>query len=135
MSVRLHNWFLHVAKFGKLLAIVIALASQISAGALAVPRQSPESPRALLDAAMVLCLGGNHPGKDRLPPIHHHLPDPGLAAIGHQFVQQAAVLDDGMVLAPPPAGRAFWTALPKAQGPPARYAAAFYPTGPPSHLI
>jgi hypothetical protein len=120
---------------GRLLAVALALAGQISAGALAFPEGSSETPSSLLKAATVLCLGGSHPGKDGLPPIHRHLPDPAIAALGHHFAQHTATLESDRVLPPPPAGLTFWTGVPEARGPPARYAAAAYPTGPPAHLI
>jgi hypothetical protein len=135
MASRFANWFSRVAEFGKLLAVALALAGQISSGALALPGASFGTPSTLVHAAMVLCLGGGHQGKDGLPPIHHHLPDPAIAALGHHFIQQAAILDRDGALPPPAASLAFWAGVPEARGPPARYAAACYPTGPPPHLI
>ena len=84
---------------------------------------------------MVLCLGSNHPGKDGKPPIHRHLPGPAIAAVAHHFGQAAAILDDALVLPAPVPQLAVWTGLPETRGPPAGDAAAFYPTGPPRHLI
>jgi hypothetical protein len=135
MARRFSTWLSCVAQLGRLLAVVLALASQISAGAVALPKGSSATPSTLLEAAMVLCVGGSHPGKDGLPPIHHHLFDPAIAAQGHHFVHNAAILENDKAVPPPPASLACWTGVPEARGPPARYAAAAYPTGPPPHLI
>jgi hypothetical protein len=63
------------------------------------------------------------------------MPDLAIAAEAHHFVQHAAVIDDDGALPPPPPSLAFWTGVPEARGPPARFAAASYPTGPPPNLI
>jgi hypothetical protein len=129
------HWLSRVVRAGRLLAVVVALVGQVSSGALAQATQASEGPRATLEAAMVLCLGSNHPGKDGAPPIHHHLPGPALASAGHHLVQPAAILDGIGGLPAPPLHLAVWTGLPETRGPPARDSAAFYPTGPPHHLI
>ena len=135
MSSAFPNWLLRVVQLAKLLAVVLALAGQLSAGALAQETRPAGSPRAMLAAAMVLCLGSNHTGKDGVPPIHHHLPGPVIAAASHHMGQPAAILDDEAGLPAPAAQLAVWTGLPETRGPPARDGAAFYPTGPPNHLI
>jgi hypothetical protein len=132
MASRFSNWFSRVAELGKLFAVALALAGQISSGVLGVPRVTLGTP---FEAAMVVCLGGSHPGKDGLPPIHRHLPGAAIAALGHHFIQHSAIVERGQALPPPPASLDFWTGVPEARGPPARYAAACYPTGPPPHLI
>jgi hypothetical protein len=135
MPPRFPSCLARVARFSRLLAVVLALAGQISAGAMAQTARPSESPRAILDAAMVLCLGSNHPGKDGTPPIHHHLPGPAIAAATHHLAELAAILDVARGLPAPPAHLAVWTGLPETRGPPARDTAAFYPTGPPPRLI
>jgi hypothetical protein len=132
MAATFPNWLARVARFGKLLAVVVALAGQVSAGAVSAPAASQD---AALHAAMILCSAANHPGKDGRPPVHHHVPDPAIAAQALHLVQQAAILDAGNFLAPPPLGAAVWSGLPAARAPPPRYTAANYPTGPPKHLI
>jgi hypothetical protein len=129
------NCWPRVTQFFGSIAVVLALAAQICAGALAPPDPASATPRAALNAAMVLCLGGNHPSKGGLPPVHHHIPDLAIAAEGHHFVQHAAVSDGNGALPPPPPRLAFYTGVPEARGPPTRFAASSYPTGPPFYLI
>ncbi len=124
-----------VARFARLLALVLALAAQISAGVAATPDAASASPAARLAAAMVLCNGVNHTGKNGNAPVHHHLPDLLIATNLHHAAQQAAAPDPAGVPPRPSARPAFWPVQPEATGPPARYAAAAYPTGPPTFLI
>jgi hypothetical protein len=135
MVSNVQSWLPRLARFGKILAVVVALAGQISAGALFCVEGPSGSQNAALHAAMILCRGANHPGRDGPPPIHHHLPDPAIAAQAVHFVQQAAIIDPYGVVAPPSFTRAVWSGLPAARAPPPRYAAAAYPTGPPQPLI
>jgi len=120
--------FRRLVRLGRVAAFALAIACQIGSGALAMPGQPP---RTALAAAMVLCLGGTHAGKDGQPPAHRHLPELAIAAISHHHVQPAAILDEDWVLPPPPASLVSWTGLPNSHAPPAGGAAAFYPTGPP----
>jgi hypothetical protein len=84
---------------------------------------------------MVLCRGASQPGREGLPPIHHHLPDQAVSVAGHALSQHVAILDGGDVAPPILASAAVWAGLPEATGPPPRDASSFYPTGPPSALI
>jgi hypothetical protein len=63
------------------------------------------------------------------------LPDLALASHVHHFVQQAALLDHGAAVPSRASRAACWAVVPEARGPPARYACATYPTGPPASLI
>ncbi len=125
----------YAGRFGRVLALVLVLAGQLAAGALAMPSGAAASPEAQLMAAMVVCDGGAHPVKGGKPPIHHHLPDLALASHVHHFVQQAALLDHGAAVPSRASRAACWAVVPEARGPPARYACATYPTGPPASLI
>jgi hypothetical protein len=118
-----------IAHFFGWIAVVLALAAQICSGGLA---PADRSRTAALNAAMVLCLGGNHAKKDGPAPIHHHLPNLAIAAEGHHFGQLPALVAGKGAVPPPTAILTFWTGLPAARAPPARFAAASYPTGPPS---
>lgn len=113
------------------LAVVLALAAHVGAGARAVPGGAWESAGARLQAAMVLCVGASHAGKDSQKPVHRHMPGPALAAAGHHVAPPLVVLGGAQFVPAPPGHRAAWAALPEARGPPARYAAGSYPTGPP----
>jgi hypothetical protein len=122
------------ARFGAWLAVVLALAGHVSAGASAVPDGALEAPGARLQAAMVLCVGASHGATGGQKPVHQHMPGPTLAAVGHHVASPLAVLVSAQALPAPIVHVSTWAVLPEARGPPARYAVGFYPTGPP-HLI
>jgi hypothetical protein len=123
------------ARFGRLLALVLFFAAQISSSTIARTISPPGSPLAALQAAMVLCVGANHSAPDHPAPVHHHVPDTALAAYNSIAFQPAALLhSDGTVL-PASRGLSAWTILPPACRPPARFAGIAYPTGPPDRLI
>jgi hypothetical protein len=135
MRFRLQPRWVRAARAGKHLALVLALACQVVAGALGLVQEPSESAKASLQATMVLCLSGHHPGQDHAPPIHPHQQDQAVAASAQAASHSMAVIDDNDAPAPSSISPVFWASLPPARAPPARFAAASYPTGPPATLI
>ncbi len=123
------------ARFGRLLALVLFFAAQISSGTIARTITPTGSPLAALQAAMVLCVGAKHSAPDRPAPVHHHVSDTALAAHSSDAFQPAALLQSDGAVPPASHGLSAWTVLPPACGPPARFAGIAYPTGPPDRLI
>ena len=127
----------HLAQLGRMLLLALALAGQISAGALAMPSdasQDAAAARSALDAAMVFCQAGGHDNKDSQAPLHHHLSEPAIAAASLPFAQLAAITGAAPAVPPPAALPLMRIGLPEARGPPVHYAASAYPRGPPALL-
>jgi hypothetical protein len=122
------------ARFGRWLAIVLFMAAQISAGTVARTVSPADYPAAMLHAAMVLCVGAKHSPPDGPAPLHHHVPDPALAAASFGAAQPAALPQSGGTIPPFSQCLICWVVVPPACGPPARFAGHACPTGPPDRL-
>jgi hypothetical protein len=121
-SLRLPRLF-HIAR---MLVVAMALACQVSAGAIAQPGDAGLS---ALAAASVLCQSGHDAGKGAPAPVHHHLPEPGIAGAAHLFVAMGPA---GTAL-PGPSVMRLGRGTPWApRAPPRHFAATPYPTGPPA---
>ncbi len=130
MRPALPRWFRRAADLVRLLAVVLALAGQVAAGARA-EGDDTDAPRRALERAMVFCQSGqaNHP-HDAPAPRHRH----GCATMlqASARVWQPAVAADVPVLPAPNAGHFMRGAtLKQARAPPARATEAAYPRGPP----
>ena len=121
------------ARLLRLLAAVLALACQISGGALAYPSGPPDS-IALLDAVTVFCQAPKHAGQDKTPPAHHQLVEAAVASASHHCAPPVALLATTTTPPLPYEGRAARGGLPAARAPPCRFAAAWSARGPPTLL-
>jgi hypothetical protein len=119
------------ARLVRFLAVVVALAGQISGGAAATSGETAVPGRAALDAATVLCLGGTPPARKGIPPVHHHPGDHAIAAARAPLVQPAAIPAAAPVIPPPAPARILRTASAAPRAPPPRCAAASRPRAPP----
>ena len=125
---RVQGCFLRLARLGKALALVLAMACQISAGAVAAPSQA----RVSLAASMVLCVAGGQSDHHSPAPAHHqHLADPALAA-WMAAAHPAALPCDVPVLPAPPLGRLLLAGAATARAPPVAYPPAFAARAPPT---
>jgi hypothetical protein len=124
------SWLRRYAHIVRLLAVVLALAGQIGAGASA--GDAPQSRLAALDAAMVFCQSGQPPGHHQPPPARHLLADPALLVASAGIIHPVAILSSVPVLPAPSTQRTGLASAHAARAPPARPATTTYPTGPPS---
>jgi hypothetical protein len=119
---RLYRLF-HLAR---VLVVAMALACQVSAGAIAQPGDAGLS---ALAAASVLCQSGHETGKGTPAPVHHHLTEPGIAGAAHLF---AAMGSAGPALPGQSVLRLGRGTPGTPRAPPRHFAATPYPTGPPA---
>jgi hypothetical protein len=123
-------WLRQAARLLRLLAVVLAVAGQLGGVAHAAAQDNQAAQLRALDAAMLLCQPGHPPGERHAPPSHGLLQEAAILQAGG--AGQLAIL---AVLPAPPvpdAGcRMRDVALPPARAPPAHYAPAAYPRGPP----
>jgi hypothetical protein len=125
-SVRL----LQLCHITRMLVLALALACQVSAGAIAQPSAPGDAALSALAAASVLCQSGHGAGKGAPAPVHHHLTEPAIAGTAHLF---AATLGAAGPALPGPSVLRLWRGAPgAARAPPRHFAATPYPTGPPS---
>lgn len=124
--------FRHPSRLCGLLAVLVALVSQLALAGVVLPDESPQSQLAALDAASIFCQTGSGTGNDR-PPAPHHAADYAICPLSVSLAQATAILAPDVLLPLPSHGRAMRPgALPQARAPPSRIVAAAYPRGPPS---
>jgi hypothetical protein len=112
------------------MAVLLALAGQVRAGAVVAQDSAPDPRLAALEAALVFCHGAQGASHHQLPD-RHRLSDQAILRMA-LAADQGAVLLGGCVSLPLPRAGAFIRAfLPAPRGPPARRIAASYPRGPP----
>jgi len=115
----------------RLVAVAVALACQISAGA-AVPMQdAAESQARLVASVTIFCESGAHPARHDGTPLHRQVPDHALCRVLSTHGNAAAVLDGAPFLPPPTMARVSGGTLPGARAPPVRLVTAAFPRGPP----
>jgi hypothetical protein len=123
--------FAAMARLLRLWVVVLAMACQVSAGALAAPDPAPNAADTL-DAVAVFCQAAHPAGKHQAPPARHGLADPAVASAGHHWAQPAALAAPMAVPPPLPARRLAARPLPPARAPPGRIATATSARGPPA---
>jgi hypothetical protein len=115
----------------RFLAVVLALAAQLSSGARTLPESEAASLFLALDTATIFCQAA-HPSRPHdAPPARHRFGD---AAILQANVRagQAAILGVVPFVPSPNQGHIVRAAaLPEARAPPSRDGVAAYPRGPP----
>ena len=132
MFLGLPRRFRHPSRVCGLLAVLVALVSQLALGAVVLPDESPQSQLATLDAASIFCQTGSNTGGSDRPPIPHHAADYALCPLSVSLAQPVAVLVPDVLLPAPSQSLAMRPgALPQARAPPSRVVAAAYPRGPP----
>jgi hypothetical protein len=125
------RWVGHAARLVRFLAVVLALAAQISSGARALPDSDAASLLRALDQATIFCQSGHTKQPDAPPPRH----DAGDQAITQANLRaaQPAMVGIAPLLPSPNTGHLVRAAeLPQARAPPWRASEAPYPRGPPS---
>ncbi len=114
-----------------LMAVLAALVSQLTLGAIVIP-DDPQAQLAALDAASVFCqFGGSTDGNGR-PPVQRHAADYALCPLGVPLALPNVILAPAPLLPEPGVGRVLpMGTLPQGRAPPSHAFAAIYPRGPP----
>ena len=112
-------------------AVVLALAGQLGANALAFPRGEPLTALETLAVASIICSASNHHDKNTPLPPHRHLADPAILAASHAAAHHFAVVETKYRLPARAIVRATQSMRPQARAPPTHPARAFHSQGPP----
>ncbi|MFL5333382.1 MAG: hypothetical protein ACJ8H8_09420 [Geminicoccaceae bacterium] len=124
--------FRHPSRLFGLLAVLVALVSQLALGSMVIPDEQPSQTQlGALDAASSFCQSGHPPGGSGKP-IPHHAADYALCALSVALALPSVILASDPHLPGP--GNALPLRLKQpqqARAPPRHGFAAAYPRGPP----